>query len=118
MNAPLRHESASPRADLAWSEQFRIAAKRWVQADAAARLLEDTKSAVLAQRMAELGDMSVAKAESEVKASPEWHDFITKMINARTEANLEKVKMEFVRMKFSEWQSAEASSRAELRLTR
>lgn len=115
MNAPMRHE---PDPHLPWSEQFRIAAKRWVTADSAARMLEETKTAVLAQRMATLGDMPVSRAENEVKSSPEWADFIQKMVEARTSANLEKVKMEFVRMKFAEFQSTEASNRAEMRLVR
>lgn len=54
------------------SEQFRLAAKDWVDKDSAASMLEETKSAVLSQRMAALGDMAVSKAELQVKASPEW----------------------------------------------
>ena len=59
------------------SEQFRIVAKRWVDCDAAANLLEETKSAVLAQMMAKLGDMPVSRAEMNVKASDEWTEHIT-----------------------------------------
>lgn len=112
------NEHTSPSQTLPWSEQFRIAAKRWVKADAAARLLEETKSAVLSQEIARMGDVPISRAETEVKASARWRDFIEKMVEARTTANLEKVKMEFVRMKFTEWNSAEASARSEMRLTR
>ena len=98
------------------SEQFRLAAKEWVDKDAAANLMEETKSAVLSQRMAALGDMPVSKAEMTVKASQEWREFIEGMVSARKEANLAKVKCEWVRMKFSEWQSAEANARAERKL--
>ena len=43
------------------SEEYRIVAKQWVDAEAAASLLEDTKSAVLAQKMAsKLLDREVA----------------------------------------------------------
>ena len=45
------------------SEQYRIVAKQFVEQDAAASLLEETKSAVLAQHMAAMGDMPVSKAE-------------------------------------------------------
>jgi hypothetical protein len=38
------------------------------------------------------------------------------MVDARTEANLKKLQVEFLRMKFSEWQSAEANARSERRL--
>lgn len=103
-------------ANLPWSEQFRIVAKQWVDADAAASILEDTKSAVLSERMQALGDMPVTKAEAIVKASPEWRDHVEKMVAARKQANRLKVQMEYLRMKFSEWQSHEATKRTEARL--
>ena len=98
------------------SEKFRLVAKEWVTLDAAANMLEETKSAVLSQKMTALGDMPVAKAEKQVKASLEWLDFIGKMVEARRAANLKKVQMEYIRMQFSEWQSKEATARAERRL--
>lgn len=98
------------------SEQFRIVAKRWVELDSAARMYEETKSSILSQKMVALGDMPVSRAEHQVKSSDEWIEFIKSMVNARTEANLAKVKMEWLRMKFSEQQSREATERAERRL--
>jgi len=99
-----------------WSEQFRIVAKQWVDADAAASILEDTKSAVLSERMQALGDIPVTKAEAIVKASPEWREHVEKTVNARRQSNRLKVQMEYLRMKFSEWQSHEATKRTEARL--
>jgi hypothetical protein len=99
-----------------WSEQYRLAAKAWVAADAAANILEESKSAVLSQRQLALGDMPVSRAEMQVKASEEWHDYITKMVQAREAANLAKVRCEYLRMKFQEWSSREASARAERRV--
>jgi hypothetical protein len=98
------------------SESYRVAAKDWVAKDGAARLLEDSKSAVMAQRMAALGDMAVNKAEQTVKASEEWDAYIKVMVEARTAANLAKVKTEWCRMRFMEWQSENANQRAEMRL--
>jgi hypothetical protein len=98
------------------SEQYRVTAKEWVEADAAATILEETKSAVLSQMMVKLGDMPVSRAEMQVKASEEWTTFLTVMVNARERANLLKVKTEWVRMRFNEWQSAEATKRAEMKL--
>ncbi len=98
------------------SEQYRLVAKRWVDAEAAASILEDTKSAFLSQRMAALGDMAVSKAEMTVKASDEWKQFIGGMIEARKSANLLKVQLEYLRMRSGEWQSAEATRRAEMKL--
>jgi hypothetical protein len=98
------------------SEQYRLAAETWVQADAAANFLEESKSAVLAKMMAKLGDIPVSRAEMQTKASDEWTDYITNMVTARERAALLKVEVEFLRMRFSEWQSANANRRAEMRL--
>jgi hypothetical protein len=98
------------------TEQYRLAAKQWVELDAAASMLEETKSAVLAQRMVSLGDMPVSRAEMQVKASDEWAQFVSEMVNARKSANLEKVKLEWIRMRFNEQQSAEATRRAEMKI--
>ncbi len=98
------------------SEQFRLAAKDWVAKDSAASMLEETKSAVLSHRMLALGDIAVNRAELQVKGSAEWADFIAKMVDARTAANLAKVKLEWIRMRHSEWQSENATKRAEMRL--
>lgn len=100
------------------SEEFRLVAKTWVDAEAAASLLEETKSAVLAEKMQALGDLPVNRAEMTVKASKDWHDHLAKISEARREANLRKVQMEYVRMKFSEWQAADANSRNERRMSR
>lgn len=98
------------------SEKFRVTAEEWVALDAAANILEECKSATLSQRMKALGEMPVNRAELEVKASEEWADYLTKMVKARESANLAKVRCEFLRMKFSERQSAEATARSERRL--
>ena len=102
--------------NLPLSEQYRIVAKAYVDADSAASLLEETKSAVLARMMLSLGDMPVSRAEMQTKASPEWNEFVTSMVKAREKAAFLKVKLEYIRMKFNEWQSLEASKRAEMRL--
>lgn len=98
------------------SEEYRMTAKDWVEADAAASILEETKSAVLSQMMVKLGDMPVSKAEMQVKASGEWKDHLEKMVSARKAANFLKVKLEWIRMRHSEQQSKEATERAERRL--
>ena len=98
------------------SEQYRLAAADWVDADAAASLLEELKSATLSQRMVALGDMPVSRAEMQVKASDGWTEYVEKMVSARKAANRMKVKLEELRMRHTEQQSAEASRRAEMRL--
>jgi hypothetical protein len=106
--------NASPNLPL--SEQYRIIAKKWVDADSAANLLEETKSAFLAKMMAMQGDMPVSRAEMNVKASAEWTDYVTKMVRAREQAALLKAQLEFIRMRFAEWNSMEATKRAEMKL--
>jgi hypothetical protein len=102
------------------SEQFRIVAKRWVEADEAASLLEETKTAVLSEMIGKIiGDninMPFNKAELAAKSSEEYREFITQMVRTRGTANLMKVKMRFIEMQFSEQQSHEATARAERRL--
>jgi hypothetical protein len=98
------------------SEQFRLIAKKWIDADAAASILEETKSAFLAQRMAEQGDVPVSRAEMAVKASQEWAEYVESMVNARKQAALLKAQLEYIRMQFTEQQSVEATRRAEMKL--
>lgn len=98
------------------SEQYRVIAEEWVDADAAANLLEETKSAVLNRMMLDTQEKAVNRAEMIVKASDAWRDHVTKIVEARKKASILKVKMEYIRMKFHEWQSYEATRRAEMKL--
>tara|TARA_R110000868_G_C10851179_1_gene760839 strand:- start:1028 stop:1405 length:378 start_codon:yes stop_codon:yes gene_type:complete len=100
------------------SEQFRIVARAWVEADKAANILEESKSATLSQMMLKEGDVPVSKAEMRVKGSAEWQAYLDKMVAARADANLRKVQMEFIRMQFSEWQSSDANARRERQMGR
>lgn len=99
-----------------WSEIFKQAADDWADKEAAAQLLEDTKSAVMAQKQATLGDLPVNRAEQIIKATPEWYDHIKTVVEARRVANMAKVNLEYIRMKFTEWNNEEANHRAEARL--
>lgn len=98
------------------SEEYRIVAKAYVDADAAASLLEELKTATLSQKMQAHGEMAVSKAEMLVKASSDWFAYIERMVEARKASNRLKVQLEYIRMRFSETQSAEATARAERRL--
>ncbi len=101
--------------NLPLSEQYRLIAKKWVDADSAANMLEETKSAFLSKRMSDIGG-PVGRSEMVVKASEEWTDYVTKMVNARQQATLLKVQLEYIRMKFMEWNSQTATQRAEMKL--
>lgn len=88
------------------SDQYRAAARDWARTDGAARQLEETKTSVLAKMMKALGGGEkpppLAAAERDVKASQEWHDFITEMVLARTAANLARVEMDTLQMRHEE----------------
>lgn len=103
----------SSRNDMPLSELYRIAAEEWVDLDGAARLLEDTKSAILAQWMSDYSDIPVSRAEAKVKSSDDWLRLVEDTVTARTKANKKKVELEYLRMKFSEEVSREATARVE-----
>jgi len=98
------------------SEQYRIAALDWVATDAAARMLEEGKTTYLAQQKALLGEMPDSKAERIVKSSPEWADYIKKMVNAKTAANRQRVEIDYLKMRHMERTSEEANARSERKL--
>jgi hypothetical protein len=104
------------------SELYREAAQTWVDLDAAARLLESSKSAVFSQRvlglMAEFPAYSLAKAELKIKGSDEWQVFLDKTERARTLANKARIEVEYRKMQAMEQQSKEAYERQEMRMTR
>lgn len=100
------------------SEQFRLVAKAWVDAEAAASLLEETKSATLSQRQIALGPMPVSKSEMIVKASPEWHEHLERIVAARAAANMKKVHMEYLRMREREIDRADWAARSERKMGR
>lgn len=102
--------------DVPVSEQYRLAARDWVEVDAAARMLEEGKTTYLAQQKARLGEMPDSKAERIVKSSPEWADYIKKMVNAKTAANRAKVELDFLKMRHMERTSEEANARSERKL--
>lgn len=93
------------------SDDFLEVANSWVALDAAARMLEEGKTAFFAQKCVALGDMPVNKAEQTVRSSEEWANYIKRMVGAKTEANKMKVRMDYMRMRFSEWQSDAANER-------
>lgn len=93
------------------SEYFLEQGNEWVTLDAVARLLEENKTAVFAQRCNALGEMPVNRAEQMVRASPEWSDYIKKMVDAKTAANRAKIRTDYYRMKHMENTSDAANER-------
>lgn len=98
-----------------WSEVYRLAGEEWSDLEAAASLLEDTKSAFLAEKISILGDMPVNRAEQTVKSTREWKERIEQTIEARRLANRAKVKLESIRIQIMQWNNDEANKRAEMK---
>jgi hypothetical protein len=99
------------------TERYRKVAKEFAEANAAASIMEESKSLCLAERMNMLGDdLPMSKREMMVKASPEWRDYIKSMVDLRTQANLKKAELEWIKMRFQEMMSEQATLRAETRL--
>lgn len=98
-----------------WAEEYRLAGRDWADKEAAATILEDTKSAVMAKMQLEHGDIPVNRAEQKVKSSLEWEEHIKTIVEARRVANIARVDLEALRMEFSVWNNREANARAELK---
>ncbi|MBF9233958.1 hypothetical protein [Microvirga alba] len=102
------------------AEQWHDAAMAHVDAEAAASMLEETKSAVLAEMVSdELRSdpkMSVAKAETTVKASRRWREHVEGIVRARKAANRARVSRDYLKMRFSQWISEDANHRAGARV--
>jgi hypothetical protein len=97
-------------------EAWRLRAMTYVDLDAGARLLEDTKSAVFAQRCKAQGDVSVARAEMEVRASTAWADHLKVVVEARTKANRAKIEADYAKAKLMEQAQNRADERQQMRL--
>lgn len=111
-----------PESERPISEQFRIVALQFVDADGAASLLEEMKTTTLAQMksnlIAEQGEMADLKAERLVKSADDWSAYIREMVGARTKANKLKLQLEFLRMKERELDRASWLQRTEHRMGR
>jgi len=99
-----------------WSEIYAEAGDDWADKEAAASLLEDCKSAYMAELCIGQGDIPVNRAEMNVKASRKWREYIENMVEARKQANKARVYLESIKMRAMEQHSKEATFRAEARL--
>lgn len=99
------------------AERYRTTAKEWAEAEAGASLLEETKSAVLAQLSLAAPATSITGADRLAKAGPEWRAHLVTMVEARRVANLKKVQLKYIEMLFYTRQGADADRRAEMRLS-
>jgi hypothetical protein len=99
------------RPNIPLSEQIYRAGTAWAERNAAAQLLEESKTAYLSQSKSKLGDIPDNKAERIVKASDDWSEYIERMVDARREANLARVKYDALKARMSEWIASDANHR-------
>ena len=84
------------------SEQYGQTGERWARLQKAADLLTEGKTATLAERMNQQGDIPVSHAERKVKGSSEWREYIDTMVGAKYEANLAKIDLAVLKMRLME----------------
>lgn len=111
-----------PKADRPISERYRLAALDYVEKLRAAKLLEECKSQsfsqLVAKHIADHGPMPFNRAENAVQSSDGWRDYLMQMVEARYQADKAKAYRDVLEMRFAEWQSHEANTRAERKLSR
>lgn len=97
-------------------ERLRLAGEEWSDLDAAANLLEETRSTTLARIMTEWADVSVAKAEMLAKADMRYVQHVKDMVEARRMANRAKVRWESGRAFVELARSVESTNRAQMQM--
>lgn len=110
--------SEMPERERPLSEEYRIAGKEWVEADRLASLAEGLKSAKLSEMMLRDASLAISRAEANAKSSIEWREYIDDMVAKRSAANLARIRLKWIDMRFSEWQSADANARRERQMGR
>ena len=90
----------------------------WADALAAAELLEETKSTLLAKITKEHFGESAWKAEALAKGDARYEEHIRSMVDARRLANLARVRYDGAKAMGEFARSAESTRRAELQATR
>lgn len=88
----------------------------WVDKDAAANLLEETKKTVLAELMSKSVESTVAAREQVALASPEYRLHVTQMVSARKEANRAKVNYDAQKVLAELRRTEQSNYRAEMGL--
>lgn len=104
------------------SEQYRVVARKWIDAENAAELLYELKTtsleALKAKVMSEQGDLGMSDAAAQRMAMnmPEWREYLEKLCGHRADARKYKVQLEYFKLRHMEQQSLEATARAERKL--
>ena len=112
-----------PQRERPISEQFRIVANQYADANAAAKLMEEMKTTTLenikTRIMSEANEpMADNKAERLAKCSDDWKTYIKDMCGHRARADKLKLQLDYIKIKHSEQQQDRADARDEKRMSR
>jgi|TARA_R110001606_G_scaffold396461_1_gene570623 hypothetical protein len=91
-------------------------ALKFAQLDGEARMLEKFEKILLSELVNQANESSIAKAEHFARRHNTYKDHVTKMVLARTDANVAKAEWEAIQMKFESWRTLESTKRAEMNL--
>ena len=97
-------------------ERLAEVGEEWADKDAAANLLEETKSVLLAELMLAADGTSKADREMHAKANAAYRLHITNMVTARKDANRARVRFETGKMWAELRRSQESTRREEMRI--
>jgi len=100
------------------AELFRIAGEEWAEADAAYYLLENTRTSLRSEITLRQTGIPNNRAEHIASASPEYRDHVKKAADAKRHANRLRVRMDYLKMRYGLWNSADANQRTERKLVR
>lgn len=90
--------------------------EEWADNNAAAEILEETKSTLLAELKTFSAEKSDAARETEAKANPRYKKHLEHMVEARRLANRSKVNYEAAKTWTDLLRTKEANLRAEMKL--
>jgi soluble cytochrome b562 len=111
-----------PRQERLPSQIYAEYGKKWVSLNGAASLLEESKKSVFEEMVnavvSKEEKISKTAAEGKVYSSPEWKDYVKKMVEARTLANKARIAMKYAEIRAQERNSEEAAARIERRIER
>lgn len=100
-------------------EQWRLLQEKWARLDGEARLLEEMQKSILAELTNQYSTgNSVAKAEVLARSHDRYIEHVTKMVHARTDANIARSHADAKKMGFEAWRTTQATQRAEAQLVR
>ena len=99
-------------------EKWRIASKEWLDQQAAADILRETKNDVFAEICSRMDARSEAEKSRLARLSQQWKDHRTAMLDAEAKARRSKMRVKYADMMFEARRTENANARAELSKSR